>query len=1252
MATPYAFVTLVTSDSYLPGALALVAALDELHPSPPISPEVGFQTVCLVTPETVDVSTIKLLRRAFNVVVGVEIIEQEDDKNLRLLGRPDLNTVLTKLHIFRLTQYSKIIFLDADVLPIRPLSHLFTLPHEFSAVPDVGWPDIFNSGVLVASPGEDKFNELMELQKTKGSWDGGDQGLLNEWRGQNWHRLSFLYNTTPTAAYTYAPAYERFGSGITAIHFIGENKPWRSLPWRSPGTKSSQVTMENGAKRAYDYDSLVDRWYDIYDRHYRVEAPAPNREFEVQRYTSVWDEGSSVGAETQTTGAAPPGPGVAMGLDELRTVAVQGLAALGHTQPQTARPTEGEYRSLPLEGRIDLMRPQKAAEQESEHAQEAPSDERPRDDRSGSPDTPRPSHVQMPQDDQGYFRTDAYPTPGPNEVPPAPYLHGHSLPPTQTPTPYWAHPSEQHSQGYQESHEEPHWQSSQEPYREHHDASHGQRQEECPKHNNHIIHMPLPQDPSIIVTDPTRTKTRLRSRHLEQKDLTTGRIHKEATIRPVAVRKAASRSVGTSRLTSMIVGLAKEAIMTAVIRKIGDGRNIGLRRLNGIRRSRHNTEVLGIIDNTEDMLMSIGLLVKSTVLPHNHHNNTLVIPPPRPISPPKVEWNPAKEPPPKTPPPIFAFPEDTYFPNVWDQTPSQQHDATYQSYTSPERTTRPDAFFHPPPPAHIPEQLIREGQYANVIGQTPPPPQDSPESVVTSPTPDRKNVHAVFPWEEKPRHRPRRVFPRSDSPPPAANYIESERTSSPVATPPPTERPPPVHSPTSPTGQWGLGFSNAWDTVPAIQRYASKLAGPSIFTQMMQSPPPPPPEDGWRRWEKQRERDWQERQDASSMDGDDEDDEEDEEFEEGGVQSETSTKSRASASSRVRSRALSGRSRKRYRTRGVQASPETVDEGVQCTIDEKGTDLVEHVSIAVGTEPPITKDGPCPCCGRTCSPENCVSSRTDTGARARARSSSGSGFGSRRWGPVPGLLPSAVPRDLRLEVEPAVGTPIATNNVRSGMPFPSMATPSGLRSPATLGSPRTYSPPQVKSPPAVMSPPRVPTPKALSPLQATSPVKVPSPLGSPHRVLSPPLTQPGMTQTIHSPRPSASPRQVMSPRRTSISSVQTSRTTSPVVGTGARAQQQQNTPSPKLTRLSPLTAIQSPALQRSISAETATTPSPSSTHDSLITPEGTPILPRKSGRVWDPARGVDVFKRGSEEVLARFLRMGSFDEEEGKRQAV
>lgn len=224
----FAFATLVASDSYAKGAQVVAAALRELHPSPPTPPEVEFETVCIVTPETVDVGTIKALRKAFDVVIGVEVIDEHQVAGLALLGelhavymsntpfvhsyvdslcdvvgRPDLRSVLTKLHVFRLTQYSKVIFLDADVLPVRPLSHLFTLPYEFSAVPDVGWPDIFNSGMMVLTPGEGKFQEVRHLAKTQGSWDGGDQGVLNEWRGEDWHRLSFTYNTTPTAAYTY-----------------------------------------------------------------------------------------------------------------------------------------------------------------------------------------------------------------------------------------------------------------------------------------------------------------------------------------------------------------------------------------------------------------------------------------------------------------------------------------------------------------------------------------------------------------------------------------------------------------------------------------------------------------------------------------------------------------------------------------------------------------------------------------------------------------------------------------------------------------------------------------------------------------------------------------------------------------------------------------------------------------------------------------------------------------------------------------
>jgi hypothetical protein len=72
----------------------------------------------------------------------------------------------------------------------------------------------------------------------------------------------------------------------------------------------------------------------------------------------------------------------------------------------------------------------------------------------------------------------------------------------------------------------------------------------------------------------------------------------------------------------------------------------------------------------------------------------------------------------------------------------------------------------------------------------------------------------------------------------------------------------------------------------------------------------------------------------------------------------------------------------------------------------------------------------------------------------------------------------------------------------------------------------------------------------------------------------------------------------------------------------------------------------SPPGSRQVSNESSiTSPGDSSgAHTPLAeSPLGGPV--RISGRVWDPARGVEIFKRGSEEVLARFLRMGSWENE-------
>lgn len=77
----------------------------------------------------------------------------------------------------------------------------------------------------------------------------------------------------------------------------------------------------------------------------------------------------------------------------------------------------------------------------------------------------------------------------------------------------------------------------------------------------------------------------------------------------------------------------------------------------------------------------------------------------------------------------------------------------------------------------------------------------------------------------------------------------------------------------------------------------------------------------------------------------------------------------------------------------------------------------------------------------------------------------------------------------------------------------------------------------------------------------------------------------------------------------------------------------------------------SPGVMRQHSNDGSPLASPPSSVGPVSPPEGQPLISppsRKGGRVWDPARGVELFKRGSEEVLARFLKMSSWEEENGQ----
>uniref|UniRef100_A0A336LHB1 glycogenin glucosyltransferase n=1 Tax=Culicoides sonorensis TaxID=179676 RepID=A0A336LHB1_CULSO len=216
-----AWVTLATNDSYALGALVLAKSLKSVNTVYPI--------IVLVT-DGVTTAMRDTLKEVFNNVESVDLYDSKDSEKLSLIKRPELGVTFTKLCCWKLTSFEKCVFLDADTLVLHNCDDLFDR-EELSAAPDVGWPDCFNSGVFVFVPSNETYSKLIEYANTNGSFDGGDQGLLNsyfsDWRNLPARHLPFVYNTSISTAYSYLPAFKKFEADIKIIHFLGSLKPWQ-----------------------------------------------------------------------------------------------------------------------------------------------------------------------------------------------------------------------------------------------------------------------------------------------------------------------------------------------------------------------------------------------------------------------------------------------------------------------------------------------------------------------------------------------------------------------------------------------------------------------------------------------------------------------------------------------------------------------------------------------------------------------------------------------------------------------------------------------------------------------------------------------------------------------------------------------------------------------------------------------------------------------------------------------------------------
>lgn len=160
----------------------------------------GFNgNILVLAPKGVCGKLIDDVRALGTILVEVTVLEHKG----RSLQRGRVGAVLTKLNVWRLTDYEKLIYYDSDVVFLKNPWRAFqecTLQRygTICATGDVGLhrEGYFNSGFMVLKPDLGVYNQLLTLtNNTRQRRDiFVDQDILNQYFGSNWYRLPGEYN--------------------------------------------------------------------------------------------------------------------------------------------------------------------------------------------------------------------------------------------------------------------------------------------------------------------------------------------------------------------------------------------------------------------------------------------------------------------------------------------------------------------------------------------------------------------------------------------------------------------------------------------------------------------------------------------------------------------------------------------------------------------------------------------------------------------------------------------------------------------------------------------------------------------------------------------------------------------------------------------------------------------------------------------------------------------------------------------------
>jgi Glycosyl transferase family 8 len=152
--------------------------------------------------------------------------------------RHDLKEKFAVLHVWAMTVYDTVLFIDADTYVQNSLDGLINMDLQGKAIGvtkdirEKKWVDTFNSGVLLLHPDEKEFNRLIKLLNSGLVFDYimSDQGFLNEVYKDDWFEIGFLNNAN-LALYRFQRDFwnQHKNEDINIIHYTMQ-KPWRCSP--------------------------------------------------------------------------------------------------------------------------------------------------------------------------------------------------------------------------------------------------------------------------------------------------------------------------------------------------------------------------------------------------------------------------------------------------------------------------------------------------------------------------------------------------------------------------------------------------------------------------------------------------------------------------------------------------------------------------------------------------------------------------------------------------------------------------------------------------------------------------------------------------------------------------------------------------------------------------------------------------------------------------------------------------------------